>query len=32
MLKQLSAEFRKFGSYVIQGARAELTKDKKGNG
>ena len=32
MLKQLSAEFRKFGSYVIQGARAELTKEKKGNG
>ena len=32
MLKELSAEFRKFGSYVIQGARAELTKDKKGNG
>ena len=32
MLKELSAEFRKFGSFVIQGARAELTKDKKGNG
>ena len=32
MLKELSAEFRKFGSSVIQGARAELTKDKKGNG
>ena len=32
MLKELSAEFRKFGSYVIQGARAELTKDKKGGG
>jgi len=32
MLKELSAEFRKFGSFVIQGARAELTKEKKGNG
>tara|TARA_B110000261_G_scaffold35619_1_gene41314 strand:+ start:1179 stop:1796 length:618 start_codon:yes stop_codon:yes gene_type:complete len=32
MLRELSNEFRKFGSFVIQGARAELTKDKKGNG
>ena len=32
MLRELSAEFRKFGSFVIQGARAELTKDKKGGG
>ena len=32
MLRELSEEFRKFGSFVIQGARAELTKEKKGNG
>lgn len=32
MLRELSEEFRKFGSFVIQGARAELTKDKKGGG
>tara|TARA_R110000822_G_scaffold296772_1_gene419280 strand:- start:43 stop:645 length:603 start_codon:yes stop_codon:yes gene_type:complete len=32
MLRELSNEFRKFGSYVVQESRAELTKDKKGNG
>ena len=32
MLRELSNEFRKFGSYVIQESRANLSKDKKGNG
>ena len=32
MLRNLSEEFRKLGSFVIQGARAELSEDGKGNG
>jgi hypothetical protein len=32
MLRELSNEFRKFGSFVIQESRANLSKDNKGNG
>ena len=32
MLRELSEEFRKFGSFVVQESRANLTKEGKGNG